>query len=107
MNDLISRKEAIARIHDYEVRTLSRLEKAHLAGMSSALKDIPAVDAVPVVRCRKCHKWGSPSWDGKLGICSRLLDAGSNLTATKATDFCSHGAHMDFDQGKGVPDEQS
>lgn len=49
----------------------------------------PAVDAVPVVRCKDCKEY--KRWDGK-PICIRL---GSWYGDTNPDDFCSYGRRKD------------
>lgn len=50
------------------------------------IKDAPTIDAVPVVRCRECKKYGGRPWENyKNGICSRT-DCG-----VFADDYCSRG----------------
>jgi hypothetical protein len=57
---------------------------------SKCIKEAPAVDAVPVVRCRDCKWWSgvpcgtaTPEWCE----CSSILGMG----AARADDFCSYG----------------
>lgn len=52
MEDLISRHAAIAAIQAMFAKCLAR-ERAE-----TAVKSVPAVDAVPVIRCEDCRYWG-------------------------------------------------
>ena len=53
MDELISRQEAIEAIHRMFAKCLAR-ERAE-----TAVKVVPAIDAVCVVRCEDCRYWGS------------------------------------------------
>ena len=48
------------------------------------IENIPAVDAVPVVRCRDCKEW-EPCDDGECGTCQLI----GGLWESR--DFCSEG----------------
>ena len=52
------------------------------------IKTAPAVDAVPVVRCRKCIHYG-------MGVCMKSYDDGEASSYAwqerKPNDFCSYG----------------
>ena len=55
----------------------------------SAINMLPAVDAVPVVRCKNC-KWykGNYTWNGvKVKVCVRE----SYEPIRRVDDFCSYG----------------
>lgn len=55
------------------------------------LRDIPTVDAVPVVRCEKCEHWVKND-DGQC-VCA-LFDIANSYgepVVTKPDDFCSYG----------------
>jgi hypothetical protein len=62
MADLISREAAISEViqtveqHKHEVY---RGELLHYTGIKAILEALPAVDAVPVVRCKDCIYWKS------------------------------------------------
>lgn len=49
------------------------------------LDDIPAVDAVEVVRCRECWRWGKPQVAGEEAMCKYI---GS---FTEPDFFCKDG----------------
>ena len=48
-----------------------------------AVKSVPAVDAVPVVRCKDCEHYS-----GSSGVCNLYLHFS---IAVNPDDFCSHG----------------
>lgn len=50
------------------------------------LEDAPAVDAVPVVRCKDCKCW--TEWANGTGSCNRFT---LDWIGTDADDFCSMG----------------
>lgn len=56
--------------------------------MSAEIKDAPAVDAVPVVRCKDCIHY-------EMGVCLKIYDDGTlNKDAWQKrnpNDFCSYG----------------
>ena len=64
------------------------------------LQDIPAIDAVPVVRCRECKYWGdedgkSQREDGVLfarcNVHNYLIDGRHTGWCPTENDFCSYG----------------
>ena len=54
MGDLISREAAIAEVEKWVEHGQ---EIIHWTGIKAMLEVQPAVDAVPVVRCRECRHW--------------------------------------------------
>lgn len=59
-----------------------------------ALKKLPAIDAVPVIRCNDCKFYVEHSLFGVTqGWCERLCDEFDRSMArgTEKDDFCSHG----------------
>lgn len=61
------------------------------------IKDMPTIDAVPVVRCKDCDSWceelktGSPEFGNEVAPCSEWSNEDGYTRYTKPTDFCSHG----------------
>lgn len=53
----------------------------------NALRNVPATDVAPVVRCCHCRSYNKP----RLGWCSFHMDR------ENYDDFCSYGARMDGD----------
>ena len=53
-----------------------------------AVKSLPYIDAVPVVRCRECKHY-------EMGVCLKIYDDGAASRYAwqerKPDDFCSHG----------------
>ena len=63
--------------------------------IEAAIKAIPSVDVVEVVRCKDCadfRPWGGQS---KLGDCMVYVCDGENPFTMEETDFCSDGDRMD------------
>ena len=101
MNDLISREAALAICQkEYE----ERLQMADYCGdtvawnIGGAIKALPAVDAVLVVRCRECKRCdGFPGPDidqNEVGICK------NTMMTVKPNDYCSYGVKMDLPEGE-------
>lgn len=62
MDDLISRAAAISEVMrtvDAHKHEIFHGELLHYTGIKAMLEALPAVDAVPVVRCRDCMYWKS------------------------------------------------
>ena len=85
MDDLISRQAAISEIGRWK----DYLDDDMILRMQTGLKRLPAVDAVPVVRCKDCIRfrpdddvWGWCTVSGKM----------------RCKDFCSYGVREDGDQ---------
>ena len=57
MADLISRALALEVISAVKGITWSQSGKVLCGKMYSQIKDLPAVDATPVVRCKECRYW--------------------------------------------------
>ena len=55
----------------------------------AALKDIDAVDAVPVVRCKNCRHFGCNLENDTFCRCC------GGLSDTEEDDFCSYGERKD------------
>ncbi len=86
MNDLISRKALIA---EYD-----RVHIGPPGGARKLMEDAPAVDAVPVVRCKDCKCGKHPEstlMAGKYVNCA-LYDP---MPMMRCNDFCSYGERKD------------
>ena len=88
MSDLIDRDALIEKLES-DREHFERIKDTVFAiatiGMINDIKKAPTIDAVEVVRCKDCKKWGYSA-----GLCrhwSKLY--GSVLT--RASDFCSYG----------------
>ena len=60
----------------------------------SYIKNTPTVDAVQVVRCKRCKSWRCIAGRKDLGYCVHpvfIADADSVEPLTKPDDFCSYG----------------
>jgi hypothetical protein len=67
MDDLISREAALEVIEAVKNFSWSQSGKVLCGKMFSQIKDLPAVDAAPIIRCASC-KW----WNGStLGVAHR------------------------------------
>jgi hypothetical protein len=83
MADLISRAAALEVIEAVKNFSWSQSGKVLCGKMFSQIKDLPAVDAVPVVRCKDCRHRGSNA------ICVKLW------VGTKDSFFCAFGERRD------------
>lgn len=85
MPEYIEREEAIAKVEPDEYY--------HSNEVKAMLEDIPAIDAVLVVRCKDCSYcdgfWGPFIEPNEIGICE------INMMAAKPNDFCSYGERRD------------
>lgn len=101
--DLIDRAELLALIRDQaaKVKDADPRQHAVLAYWQTVVEALPAVDAVPVVRCGECMNWksarypSSPHW----GMCGRPNDH----CARKSSDFCSKGVRMACHEAETTP----
>ena len=89
MEELIKREDAIEAMAELQGIAQS---KAELTGISKAwkrIKVLPTVDAVQVVRCRECKRWGCPipieMKDEGYGYCNAFW---SN---THENEYCAWG----------------
>lgn len=59
-HDLISRAAAINAVNAYDYRGMSlRDVRTVTDGCANEIRRLPAIDAVPVVRCKNCRHWGT------------------------------------------------
>jgi hypothetical protein len=76
MDDLIRRNDALTKLQTLYVDTQEGFDRAAIkinVGITKAVhgvQDIPAVDAVEVVRCREC-KYAHLTYDGECKYCDR------------------------------------
>ena len=84
MNDLISRQAAIKAIHDKFDECIVWDESGECTAneVERALDEVPAVDAVPVVRCKDCKHNSLNRFSG-----NALCNLGMDLF--HPYDFCS------------------
>ena len=109
-NDLISRSElleisekysnVIQEIQKEKCHTMKLLGACEAAFVSiiSSIKEAPAVDAVPVVRCGECINYGyrNRHWDdiclkNEPKGCRKWLDKMGMFIIDNPNDFCSYG----------------
>lgn len=100
MSDLIRRDDAIESFSEICVTDdlLGMGVKKGLVIAEMRIKDMPAVDAVEVVRCFRCRYW-EPSDNGRWmtksrtdGVCRMLLDIHCSARYMTGKDhFCSYG----------------
>lgn len=97
-NDLISRSDLLELLEEQYKHNLHFHKRERAAGFQGAYQlvyDAPAVDAVPVVRCRDC-KWGNNyDHDCNKWECSRSLGSGR----IREDDYCSYGVKKELDNG--------
>lgn len=87
-NDLISRSAAIFVSDSADYRGLTVEDVTKVTDVVSAgLRDLPAVDAVPVVRCRDCKYYNITCCSPGFGWCER---SGHNHGTTDDW-FCADG----------------
>ena len=93
-NDLISREEAlrVVKAYDYRGLTIEDVKKV-TDGCVNELRNLPAVDAEPVVRCKDCAFY--IPWGDERKICGRV---GAYYGNTKPDDFCSRSVRMDLEE---------
>ena len=76
---------------------------AVIQAIESFVKDSPAADVVPVVRCKEC-KYSYKSWLSDIleGIWCTFWQKtqGKTWTMMHFDDFCSYGAKMDLEESK-------
>lgn len=90
MADLISREAALEVIEAVKNVSWSQSGKVLCGKMYSQIKDLPAVDAVPVVRCRDCRYWRQEITPTEHWICSQHSSDGRRMYTTP--DFyCKDG----------------
>ena len=87
MDDLISRAAAIAKVK--EARKAART----LTGMDFVmmLEKQPAVDAVPVVRCKDCVDWRQEVNETTHWVCSRISQNHKQIFHTSPDWYCARG----------------
>lgn len=81
MKEYIDREAAISLSKDIIVPQASGVDYKHRCIDPQDIREIPAADVVPVVRCRECKYHNKP----RLGFCER------HLVRTNGNDFCSYG----------------
>lgn len=95
-DDLISRQETLEELYENE------REDEDIPNRADGVRDaiitvlsIPAVDAVPVVRCRDCKYWREHKYAKET---RRYIPfCGFNAIYTKEDDFCSRGERREED----------
>lgn len=63
--------------------------EAHLKGLNPLweLRDVPAADVVPVVRCKDCKH----AYINSFSAASGVVLCSSNMKVMQPDDFCSYG----------------
>lgn len=77
MDDLVYRKELIDALYEADAVTMQGVK---------IINQFPAVNAVPVVRCRECKYHNKPPCPMRL-----------SFNWTEDDDFCSYGERKDSD----------
>lgn len=83
-NDLISRSALKKTFEDAELGEHSLIESVLAAGVYAGIDDAPAIDAVPVVRCKDCKEYIYPA-----GVCKYWN------RPVPCDGYCNWGAKMD------------
>lgn len=87
MSDLISREAALEKIGEaFRATDPKGEEQFGILKCSRMVREMPAVDAVEVVRCKDCAEY--IPWLYGDRICGRI---GSYFGNTKPDDYCSRG----------------
>lgn len=88
MDDLILRALALEVINAVKGVAWSQSGKVLCGKMFSQIKDLPAVNAVPVVRCKDCKHWWKVN-----ELCTHQRHVHGTVCAheCKAMDYCSDG----------------
>ena len=87
-DDLISREAAKAAIRKKFSTLVDRVE------INIVLNGLPAVDAVPVVRCKECKMWNT-EWNHEAGDCYCY----KFFQFTDPDFFCAGGERREADNG--------
>lgn len=83
LNDLISRSALIA---EYD-----RVHVGPPGGARKLMEDAPAVDAVPVVRCKECKRCFETRTKRNKQLVRLCMRKGGDGVHVNADDFCSYG----------------
>lgn len=74
---------------------IPNLAWAAITAIECYVRDMPAADVVPVVRCKGCNHYD-------MGVCLKIYSDGSVHPAAwqsrKPEDFCSYGERKDNDE---------
>lgn len=94
-NDLISRSALKKTFEDAELGEHSLIECVLAAGVYAGIDDAPAIDAVPVVRCRDCKNRGTPYSCPMRKMVMPFQGAGSYEDCTEDDGYCHMGVKKD------------
>ena len=90
MAEYIEREAALREIERREARMVGD-KRVSVDAMKSFIKNRPAADVAPVVRCKDCKHYD-------MGVCLKIYSDGSVHPAAwqsrKPEDFCSYGDRM-------------
>lgn len=95
MDDLISRAAVKQAFIEYKnsMVYLAPLEINRLIDLFQLIKNLPAVDAAPVIRCKDCSYWNDMSETGKNSFCARHSiyrpDGDDDLFYVGPDEYCS------------------
>lgn len=99
-DDLISRAaacECIGKmIHEYREKGEYPLADGMILARRYGIKRLPAVDAVPVVRCKDCKHWTQEDDDSPDWVCNKF-SIGDSLMYTAPEWYCADGERRDED----------
>ena len=88
MDDMISRTYVLA---EYD-----RQHKGPPGGARKIMEEAPAVDAVPVVRCKDC-KYAHMTYDGECKYCDFWQEDGGDALYLDKGFYCAAGERRDGD----------
>lgn len=101
MDDLISRQDAIDAIEALSDTIFKNIEKgatypprAWFAGMANAesiIKDLPSIDAVPVIRCKDCKHYKQSDVADRKMCCRKDVDGKPACYDFLPDDWCKYG----------------
>lgn len=96
MMDLIDREKLLEKLDSmaYTARPNSDVPR-QVRRVVDEIREAPAVDAVPVVRCKDCDLWNK--WDNNADFCCSCANFSKSEEAvcvvyTYPDDYCSKGA---------------
>ena len=98
MDDYISREAALSLKYQYYSHSTNCYESVIHA---DDLRNLPAADVAPVVRCRECELWNDWDHAGRKELgnfvcsCAHWSNEDGYIVYTKPDDYCSYGERKD------------
>ena len=95
MDDLITKRQAVERMNDLMVIELKMTRPPSWNEVYNAIKEIPSVDAVEVVRCKDCIYFELDHWVNVNGqpliVAHEICAAWGGGCKTKPDGYCNMG----------------